>query len=313
MPLLKPKSDVNQNEIKRGEEKLKSIIGGQIVRNRPFYAKMARNGIRNTPKAWHKINSQIRKELKDGQLSPDDVEKRIDEMILEISGRSEILSPNSSQAAAAIQLKQQILTKGKVAVQIPYRASGIGGSVRGNAVWGQTGAFLGSLEEGSTKWKGTDLLFIDGGISIKSTGQVALYENINKVVTGETGLLFTIVTVITETGDNIIFKTGNQNAVASKSIIEDNLIKKIPQATAENKASDADELLKYAQLYEKGLLTKEEFETKKHQILHAEDVSLKEEYLNETKEDSRPKFCQNCGSPLDENSNFCSNCGEKII
>ena len=78
------------------------------------------------------------------------------------------------------------------------------------------------------------------------------------------------------------------------------------------KFSAADELLKYAELYEKGLLTKEEFDLKKEQLLNkkevyvtesTEDHSLKSQFLeNDAMRSDTPKFCSNCGTPLDEDS-----------
>ena len=91
--------------------------------------------------------------------------------------------------------------------------------------------------------------------------------------------------------------------------------------------SNADELLKYAELYEKGLLTKEEFEMKKAELLgtnsvddvkteiHEEDYSLKQEYAEQngiTIVDDKPKFCPNCGTSIDVDSKFCTNCGNKL-
>lgn len=91
--------------------------------------------------------------------------------------------------------------------------------------------------------------------------------------------------------------------------------------------STADELLKYAELYEKGLLTKEEFDMKKAELLgnppideneikiHDENHSLKQEFAeqNEITLEDKPKFCPNCGNPIDSDSNFCTNCGNKLI
>ena len=90
--------------------------------------------------------------------------------------------------------------------------------------------------------------------------------------------------------------------------------------------SDADELLKYAELYEKGLLTQEEFEMKKAELLgnpitdpnetQTQDgnYSLKQEFAQENDIiiEDKPKFCTNCGTPFDENSKFCTNCGNKL-
>ena len=320
-------------DIAVGEEKLKSIIGGQIVRNRDFYKKMAMNGIRNTPKAWHKINSQIRKELKEGTLYPDDIEKRIDELIVEISPNSILISENEVDAMKLDKVKNDILSKGHVAVSIPYQKSGVNDAIVGGAFLGEWGTVLGALNEGNTSWKTTDLLFMEDGINIKSTGHVILYEDVKKVILGEKGIVFTIVTIITNFGENFVYRTGNQNAIASKSIIEDNMPKMIPNLTSKtvksnnnmaNKYDEADILLKYAELYEKGLLTKEEFDMKKAELLGTNDnevvesedkYSLKQNFIDENHTDqqgTQPKFCTSCGSPIDEGSNFCTNCGAKL-
>ena len=80
-------------------------------------------------------------------------------------------------------------------------------------------------------------------------------------------------------------------------------------------ASAADELLKYAELYEKGLLTKEEFDLKKSELLSnkpstaEQPKSLKE---NIPIEEPKKRFCPNCGSEVEMGSNFCSDCGYKL-
>ena len=60
----------------------------------------------------------------------------------------------------------------------------------------------------------------------------------------------------------------------------------------------SDDLLKYAELYEKGLLTDDEFK------------SFKQKLLNDSIESSS-KFCGNCGAEISEDSKFCMNCGTK--
>lgn len=73
-------------------------------------------------------------------------------------------------------------------------------------------------------------------------------------------------------------------------------------------SSDADELLKYAELYEKGLLTKEEFDMKKAELL-ANPISSNQESENGK---NKRNFCTNCGTPIITGSNFCTNCGKKL-
>lgn len=298
--------DIKQ-EVKEGEKKLKEITGGKLVRSRVFFRKMALNGIKNKEKTLHHVRTQVKKELKEGSLKASDVERRVDELLLEASPNARLITEDEVNAVKAKSLKSQIVEKGKVAISIPYQKSGVNDAIVGGAFLGEWGAVMGSLNEGNVSWKATELLFMDEGISIKSTGQVVLYENINKVLMGEKGFAFTIVTVITHSGENLVYRTGNQNAEASKLIIEENAGRfKIPQnPQVESEKSDADELLKYAQLLEKGLITREEFDMKKAQLLGVEKPDLMEN-------DEKPKFCPNCGTPKDEDSNFCANCGEDL-
>ena len=97
------------------------------------------------------------------------------------------------------------------------------------------------------------------GLNVKSTGAVLLYEDIKNVVLGQKGVLHKIVTIVTNEGNNFIFKVSNTEVIALKRIIEDNL-------TMSSSNDNVDILLKYAELYEKGLLTKEEFELKKQEL-----------------------------------------------
>ena len=73
--------------------------------------------------------------------------------------------------------------------------------------------------------------------------------------------------------------------------------------TSENK-NDVDDLMKYAELYEKGLLTKEEFDMKKAEIMGTSAKNPESE--------STLKFCANCGNPIESDTNFCTNCGNPI-
>lgn len=88
----------------------------------------------------------------------------------------------------------------------------------------------------------------------------------------------------------------NQNARGRE--FEEKGWDEISQNEPTNKVSDADEILKYVELYEHGYLTKEEFEMEKSKILHGKKAILE---------------CPNCKTPVNyEDQKFCTNCGTKL-
>lgn len=314
MPLLKP-TTVDKKEIKRGKEKLKSIIGGKIVHNAEFLRLLRANNISNSSKTWGRINNQVKQELENGLLTYEDVEGRVNQLVLMESPNDRLITLEEVDAVKTEETKRNILAKGELSIQIPYQSSGVGDVAIGTAVWGRNGAILGALNEGETKWKNTLLLFIDDGINVKSTGNVVLYDDIKKVVLGEKGFIHTIVTIITKNDNGLICKVTNIEAPAFKSIIED-YINTVSNEVVQNNNIDelnenADVLLKYADLYERGFITREEFEQKKEELLHHSNNEHNSLSSNPVQED-KPIFCGNCGNPVDGDSNFCTNCGYKL-
>ena len=76
-----------------------------------------------------------------------------------------------------------------------------------------------------------------------------------------------------------------------------------PNVQTRESGNNVDDLMKYAELLEKGLITKEEFDMKKAEIMGTSNVS---------KTDASAKFCSNCGNPLEADSKFCPNCGTQL-
>ena len=74
-------------------------------------------------------------------------------------------------------------------------------------------------------------------------------------------------------------------------------------APSRESGSNVDDLMKYAELLEKGLITKEEFDMKKAEIMGISTVS---------ESNVSAKFCSNCGNPIELDSKFCPNCGTKL-
>lgn len=314
MPLLKPETSVDKNEIKRAEQKLKNIMGGKLFRDPDFMKLMKVNEINNPHNCWDKINKQLKHEIKTGLLTFDDIESRIYQLLLLESPYDELITIEEFNAAEIEGIKRDIIAKGTLPIQIPYRSSGVGDVAIGTAVWGKNGAILGALNEGETKWKTTTLFIMDNGINVKSTGRVVLYEDVKQVVLGNKSFSRTIVTILTKNNDDLICKMYNDSAIAFKSLIEDyiNLFEEIPNAGNYDELNDnADILLKYADLCERGFITQEEFEQKKEELLY----SAYDNHFSKSKNIQQNKqfYCARCGNIIEENSNFCTNCGFKIV
>ena len=132
-----------------------------------------------------------------------------------------------------------------------------------------------------TKWVEDELLLNDDGFTISSSGQTILYENISEVTVDKNtptdkGFL---VYICLKNSKNQLFRSNisfrTPKALDVKVLIKDKIAnqntsdtsKENSTSNAEPITSNADELMKYAELYEKGLLTEEEFNTMKKKLL----------------------------------------------
>lgn len=104
-------------------------------------------------------------------------------------------------------------------------------------------------------------------------------------------------------GDEYAVKYHEKMAKTAGKVKSNNDYDKSDVSSVESSVSGTDELVKLAELYEKGFLTKDEFDFKKRQILGIDDEIISE---------LRPKFCSNCGEPVKKEGKFCSNCGMRI-
>ena len=84
---------------------------------------------------------------------------------------------------------------------------------------------------------------------------------------------------------------------------EQYLFNKNNNVQSQESGNDVDDLMKYAELLEKGLITKEEFDMKKAEVMGISAVS---------ESDVSAKFCSNCGNPIKLDSKFCPNCGNQL-
>ena len=85
--------------------------------------------------------------------------------------------------------------------------------------------------------------------------------------------------------------------------IDKNRVNKTKDNSTNN--SSIEELEKLANMYEKGLLSDDEFVSMKQNIIGNQNRS-------ETVSENSTKFCGNCGAEIIENSKFCIQCGNQI-
>lgn len=158
--------------------------------------------------------------------------------------------------------KTKMLNKGRTDIQIPYTKSGVNDALLASQILGKGGAVLGSLNEGDISWKHTKLLFKTEGIYIKANGAVVFYDDINSVILGDKSFIYTMMTIVTDSGNNLVLRGSHYIIQALKEIIESHITEK-----EDNNTGSPDDLLKYADLLEKGLITEEEFIEFKNRLL----------------------------------------------
>ena len=135
------------------------------------------------------------------------------------------------------------------------------------------------------EWKGCDLYLKAEGIIIENPYQNILYADIDEINISEGGWLKKRFS-ITSSGEEFVFEINEDKAYPLKEILEENIVN--------SSYDDSDELLEIYELYEKGIISSEEFEIRKDGIYN--DVV----------------YCTNCGFKLDRGSKFCSECGRPI-
>ena len=139
------------------------------------------------------------------------------------------------------------------------------------------------------------------------------YDNITSIDFDARGKfhLSSGVIINTKSAEHIQLKfVGEKNYALLNDAFED-YMKKPKETAIISKSSKADDLVKYAELYEKGLISEEEFNKLKNEIIHGEsNPNFNEDILSE--KDENKKFCSNCGSEVELDDMFCTSCGKKL-
>ena len=116
---------------------------------------------------------------------------------------------------------------------------------------------------------------------------------------------------------SVIINTKSAEHIQLKFVSEDNFnllndayedyIRKPQDVPIISQTSKADDLVKYAELFEKGLITQEEFTMMKKEIIYdqSDDVEV------DTIEDNKI-YCTNCGCEVISEAKFCPSCGNRF-
>ena len=135
------------------------------------------------------------------------------------------------------------------------------------------------------------------------------YDNITSIDFDARGRLHASSSMIinTKSAEHIQLKhVSEENYNLVNDAFED-YIRKSTQTAVISQSNKADDLVKYADLYEKGLISEEEFNKLKNEIIRGEsDLNV-----NENAE-TKNNFCPNCGCEVEADAKFCSSCGNKL-
>lgn len=139
------------------------------------------------------------------------------------------------------------------------------------------------------------------------------YDNITSIDYDARGRLHASSSIIinTKSSEHIQLKFVDEKNYRLLNDAFEDYIKKPLETTIVSQSSKADDLLKYAELYEKGLISEEEFNKLKNEVIGGEsnpDVNENAESDNEVTKN----FCTNCGSKVELDAKFCSSCGNKL-
>ncbi len=323
MELFNSGSDVQKQKKKQAEKILDELVGGLMpTRTRiDFFKRMGAKGIKGTQqeKVRSKVVNTIKNEVENNELEPttEAINQRIEEILNENSNIYEIQQKAETK---------KLIKKGEIEEKFGVDLT--------NKQWFQC-----SIEE--VKYS----TFTNQRVRNIDTAYVIINEDNFEIIKesvwlksnmGTRKLFFYNITSLDfdargklHLSSSVIINTKSAEHIQLKFVTDDNFnlmnnafesyLEKthnpqqaVPIQQNISTTSDADELLKYAELYEKGLLTKEEFDAKKQQILNRDNIPLKEEYVNENEVELAPKFCPNCGAPVEKGSNFCTDCGNKL-
>ena len=140
------------------------------------------------------------------------------------------------------------------------------------------------------------------------------YENITSIDYDARGKfhLSSGMIINTKSAEHIQLKNVSENEYNLLKDAYENYIRKPQETMVFSQSSKADDLVKYAELYEKGLISEEEFNKLKNEIIHGQSSPDFNEVVETNPNEEINHFCTNCGTKVVPEAKFCPDCGNKL-
>lgn len=308
MPLLKPNSKNNEKEVKNIINK--NVASSMITQ--PSFVKILESNGCPTLKIGsvaRKIRKQLLDEAKNGDLTADDVMPRAYYLVGEYLSISDVKTVDEIAVEGSASKIDSIRQNGFNAT-LPYTGSGLTLGMAGRNSFGGANYYSTRFGEGQTEWKNSKVFFVENGLRIDETEQFIHYKQVDYVDYSQKSDrkgLFAFkrngITFVMKNGEQIIMRVMADDLDAIRYWIEKDM--KNTDVISNNNGGNDDLLVKYFDMFEKGLITQEEFNLKKEELLYGDDS------FSNT-ESASAMYCSNCGNLIEDDSNFCSKCGNKL-
>lgn len=260
----KEKNEIKKQEkerIKDGEDIIKRIMGSNMMRNVQFNNQIINQGVSTFKinSVWGKVNKQIKKELHEGTVELRDIPERINQILAQYANPEKIEKKNKKIQRELV--KVGVEDRDFSCVLYEERRSGFNNKkenlVKGFCYVNEDKLVIKKL----SFFKSRDL-----GDKVIPYGNINAIDYDKQVVGRTSGIVISVsgfkpIVLQGATDENFQLLNDawlNFNKKSNESV------QKIVET---NTLTNADELLKYAELYEKGLLTDEEFAAMKKKII----------------------------------------------
>ena len=260
----KEKNEIKKQEkerIKDGEDIIKRIMGSNMMRNVQFNNQIINQGVSTFKinSVWGKVNKQIKKELHEGTVELRDIPERINQILAQYANPEKIEKKNKKIQRELV--KAGVEDRDFSCVLYEERRSGFNNKkenlVKGFCYVNEDKLVIKKL----SFFKSRDL-----GDKVIPYGNINAIDYDKQVVGRTSGIVFSVYVfkpIVLQGATDENFQLLN-DAWLNFNKKSNESVQKIVET---NTLTKSDELLKYAELYEKGLLTDEEFAAMKKKII----------------------------------------------